>query len=50
MDLLALTLADNRLAWQLHADGHYEQQRPAEGEAPIALHDILMQQALEKYR
>lgn len=50
MDLLALTLADNRLAWELHADGHYEQQRPAEGEAPIALHDILMQQALEKYR
>jgi polyphosphate kinase len=50
MDILALALADNRLAWQLHADGHYEQQYPANGDASIALHDVLMQQALEKYQ
>jgi len=50
MGILVLALADNRLAWQLYADGHYEQLRAGEGEVSIALHDVLMQQALEKHR
>jgi len=47
--VLALALADNRLAWQLYADGHYAQLHPKDGEASIALHDALMKQAQEKY-
>lgn len=49
MGILALSLADNRLAWELYSDGHYEQRRPAVGEAPIALHDVLMQQSIDTH-
>ncbi|NEQ95405.1 MAG: polyphosphate kinase 1 [Cyanothece sp. SIO2G6] len=46
-DMLILMLNDNRQAWELHNDGHYEQRRPAEGEAEHSSQVILMEQALE---
>ncbi|HYE96617.1 MAG TPA: polyphosphate kinase 1 [Rubricoccaceae bacterium] len=36
---------DNRLAWDLGADGRYTWRRPATGEEPRALHDVLMERA-----
>ena len=42
---LALCLDDNRLAWDLDADGRYTQRRPATGEPIRAFHDTLMHRA-----
>jgi polyphosphate kinase len=50
VELLHFALNDNRLAWELDASGSYEQRRPAPGEPEIALHDILMRDALERGR
>ena len=42
---LAFCLDDNRLAWDLHADGGYVQRRPRPGATVRALHDTLMERA-----
>ena len=43
--LLEDALVDNRLAWDLYADGRYRQRRPARGEPVRSFHDTLMQLA-----
>jgi len=43
--LLDDALVDNRLAWDLHADGRYRQRRPGRGEPVRSFHDTLMQLA-----
>jgi polyphosphate kinase len=43
---LDLALADNRLAWELDADGNYRLCHPAEGEPVRSYHDALMHDAL----
>lgn len=48
MRTLQFCLEDNRLAWELGADGLYRQRRPAEGEPERALHETLMARALER--
>ncbi len=40
--LLHQTLADQRLAWDLHPDGHYVQRRPTTDDEAEGLHDLLM--------
>ncbi|MDX1530429.1 MAG: polyphosphate kinase 1, partial [Rhodothermales bacterium] len=45
---LKFCLEDNRLAWDLDADGLYTQRRPADGEPVRALHDVLMERALQR--
>lgn len=42
---LKFCLDDNRLAWDLDADGRYVQRRPADGEKERPLHDKLMRRA-----
>ena len=44
-DILLMMLADNRQAWDLHADGTYVQRRPAEGEEERASQRILLDAA-----
>ncbi|MGC9348278.1 MAG: polyphosphate kinase 1, partial [Anaerolineae bacterium] len=48
VEVLDLALIDNVLAWDLHADGHYERRYPGEDEEPSALHQILMEQAISR--
>lgn len=43
--ILEDALVDNRLAWDLYADGRYRQRRPARGEPVRSFHDTLMQLA-----
>ena len=43
---LSFCLEDNRLAWDLHADGRYVQRRANDGEPVHALHDTLMDRAV----
>jgi polyphosphate kinase len=43
--ILAIMLADNRRAWDLHSDGTYVQRRPAEGEHDRGTHAKLMRRA-----
>ena len=43
--VLELALADNQLAWDLSADGHYERRRPGAGERLVQLHESLMEDA-----
>ena len=43
--ILDLALADNQLAWELSADGHYERRSPAPGEEPTTLQQALMEDA-----
>ncbi|MDX1418702.1 MAG: polyphosphate kinase 1 [Rubricoccaceae bacterium] len=45
---LAFCLDDNRLAWDLGADGRYTQRHPKPGEPVRALHDTLMERALDR--
>jgi polyphosphate kinase len=40
--LLATLLADNRQAWELHADGSYRQRRPGPGEPEHASHRLFL--------
>jgi polyphosphate kinase len=42
-DLLLFMWEDNRQAWELRADGSYEQRRPAGGEAERATHRLLVE-------
>ncbi len=46
--LLHQTLADQRLAWDLHPDGRYVQRRPANDDEAVGLHDLLMRQIREE--
>jgi len=48
--MLEEALNDNRLAWELDAEGHYVQRRPKESEAERNFHQILMKHALERAR
>ena len=41
--VLALALADNQLAWELHSDGTYARRLVAEGEPKVDLHRALME-------
>ncbi len=45
---LKFCLKDNRLAWDLDADGLYTQRRPAPDEPERAFHDVLMGRALRR--
>ena len=42
--LLHRTLADQRLAWDLHADGRYVQRRPSNDDEAVGLHELLMRE------
>jgi polyphosphate kinase len=46
--LLEYALWDNRLSWELAADGSYLQRRPEPGEPEVNYHALLMQDALER--
>jgi len=46
--ILFRALEDNRLAWDMHADGSYTQRQPKEGEKVRNFHKILMEDALER--
>jgi polyphosphate kinase len=46
-NLLELMWRDNRQAWDLRADGAYEQRRPAEGEPEMGTHRVLTEHARE---
>jgi polyphosphate kinase len=39
---------DNRLAWELDAEGHYYLRRAAESEAEVDFHEKLMKQARKR--
>jgi polyphosphate kinase len=45
---LNFCLTDNRLAWDLDADGLYVQRTPGDGEPVRAFHDVLMDRALQR--
>lgn len=47
-EILDITLADNRQAWELQPDGSYTQRRPAEGEPVRSSQEIFMQRAIEQ--
>jgi polyphosphate kinase len=49
-NLLELMWRDNRQAWDLRADGSYEQRRPAEGEPEMGTHRVLTEHARELAR
>jgi polyphosphate kinase len=46
--MLSLALEDNRLAWDLHADGQYTLRSPAPGRPVMDFHRALMDDALER--
>lgn len=46
--VLEYALSDNRLAWDLDAEGNYTQRRAAAGEEERNFHEMLMRQALER--
>ena len=46
--ILFRALEDNRLAWDMHADGSYTQRKPKEGEEVRNFHKILMADALKR--
>jgi polyphosphate kinase len=48
--MLELALRDNRLAWELDANGYYLPRRRGEGEPEIDFHETLMQDALQRAR
>ena len=39
---------DNRLAWELDAEGHYRIRRAAESEEEVNFHEMLMKQARKR--
>jgi polyphosphate kinase len=47
-EFLNIILNDNRLAWELSADGSYTQRTPAEGEEERATHNILMAKTIAR--
>ncbi len=46
--ILEEALGDNRLAWDLDADGHYILRRPAEDQSERNFHELLMKQARKR--
>jgi polyphosphate kinase len=46
--LLEYALWDNRLSWELQADGRYVQRRPQQDEPEVNYHAMLMRDALER--
>jgi polyphosphate kinase len=50
VELLRLALSDDRLAWELDADGSYRQRRPAGGAAEVNYQAALMEDALARSR
>ncbi len=48
IQILHDAMDDNRLAWDLDADGNYTLRRPQEGEPERSFHDHLMKQALKR--
>jgi polyphosphate kinase len=50
MHVLDVALADNRLAWELAADGQYEQLFPAPGEPEADYQETMMREALDRSR
>jgi polyphosphate kinase len=49
-DVLHLALRDNRLAWELGADGHYRPRFPRPGEEEINFHEALIDDARRRAR
>ena len=45
---LRFCIEDNRLAWDLDADGLYVQRKPGPGERVMTFHDVLMERALQR--
>jgi polyphosphate kinase len=45
---LQFALDDQRLAWDLHPDGHYVPRTPSTEEEAIGLHDLLMRRAQQR--
>jgi polyphosphate kinase len=50
VEILHYALNDNRLAWDLRADGQYVQRRPAPGEPEVNYQDMLMRDAHSRSR
>jgi polyphosphate kinase len=50
VDVLHYALNDNRLAWELNADGQYVQRRPAPGEPEVNYQELLMRDAVARAR
>ena len=50
VQILHYALNDNRLAWDLHSDGHYVQRTPEPDEPVVNYHELLMRDALERSR
>jgi polyphosphate kinase len=50
VEMMHRALADNRLAWELGADGHYRRRRPAPGEPEVSYQAVLMRDALARSR
>lgn len=50
VDVLHYALNDNRLAWELDADGQYVQRRPAPGEPEVNYQELLMRDAVTRSR
>jgi polyphosphate kinase len=48
VDILETALSDNRLAWDLDADGNYTLRYPKDGEEERNFHKILMRQAAKR--
>ena len=48
--LLDAALSDNRRAWELQPDGSWRRRTPAEGEAEVDYHELLMRDALDRSR
>jgi polyphosphate kinase len=50
VELLHYALNDNRLAWELDAEGEYIQRRPEPGEPEVNYQALLMRDAQERSR
>jgi len=50
VDVLHYALNDNRLAWELNADGQYVQRRPAFDEPEVNYQELLMRDAVTRAR
>jgi polyphosphate kinase len=50
VNVLHWALNDNRLAWELDADGQYVQRRPAPGEPEVNYQEVLMRDAVARGR
>ena len=47
-EILQVTLADNRQAWDMRPDGSYAQRTPAAGEKERGTHQVLMDQTRQR--